>query len=59
MVRWVTVRNGRVGTGVAWQASLGGSWQAREVPLGLGKEVFNTELIGAYEALELALRSKD
>jgi ribonuclease HI len=53
------LENGRVGAGVAWQASPGGSWQAREVPLGLGKEVFDAELIGACEALELALRSKD
>ena len=53
------LENGRVGAGVAWQASPGGSWQAREVPLGLGKEVFDAELIGACEALELAVRSRD
>jgi hypothetical protein len=45
--------NGRVGAGIAWQA-ISGAWQAREVPLGLGKEVFDAELIGACEALELA-----
>jgi ribonuclease HI len=49
--------NGRVGAGVAWQAS--GVWHARGVPLGMGKEVFDAELIGACEALELALKIRD
>jgi ribonuclease HI len=49
--------NGRVGAGVAWQAL--GVWQARGIPLGLGKEVFDAELIGACEALELALKDRD
>ena len=49
--------NGRVGAGVAWQAL--GVWQARGIPLGIGKEVFDAELIGACEALELALKIRD
>jgi ribonuclease HI len=49
--------NGRVGAGVAWQTS--GVWHARGVPLGIGKEVFDAELIGACEALELALKIRD
>jgi hypothetical protein len=47
--------NGRVGAGVAWQAL--GAWHAQGVPLGTSKEVFNAKLIGAYKALELALKS--
>jgi ribonuclease HI len=49
--------NGRVGAGVAWQTL--GIWHAQEISLGIGKEVFDAELIGACEALELALKSKD
>jgi hypothetical protein len=49
--------NGRVGAGVAWQAF--GVWHARGISLGLGKEVFDAELIGAYKALELAQKSQD
>jgi ribonuclease HI len=49
--------NGRVGAGVAWQNPLG-AWQAREVPLGLGKEVFDAELVGACEALEIAMEDR-
>ena len=49
------LENGRVGAGVAWQDPLE-AWQTREIPLGLGKEVFDAELIGACEALEIALK---
>jgi hypothetical protein len=51
------LNNGRVGAGVAWQAL--GAWHAQGVPLGIGKEVFDAELIGACKALELALKSQD
>ena len=53
------LENGRVGAGMAWQAPSRGAWQAREIPLGLGKEVIDAELVGAYEALELALKTRD
>ena len=49
--------NGRVGAGIVWQTQ--GVWQARGIPLGLGKEVFDAELIGACEALKLALKDRD
>jgi hypothetical protein len=35
-----------------------GAWQAREVPVGLGKEMFDAKLIGAYKAPEPTLKLK-
>jgi ribonuclease HI len=52
------LESGRVGAGVAWQHSWG-AWQTRGVPLGLGKEVFDAELVGACEALEIALKDRN
>src|SRR3954447_24768441 len=43
----------RVGTGIVWKPT-SSPWQTREIPLGRGKEVFDAELYGACEALELA-----
>jgi hypothetical protein len=48
MIRWVTVRQRK-----------GRAWQAREVPVGLGKEMFDAKLIGAYKTHELALKTRD
>jgi hypothetical protein len=36
-----------------------GAWHTQGVSLGIGKEVFDAELIGACEALEIALKSQD
>jgi hypothetical protein len=49
--------NGRVGARIAWQAL--GVWHTHGIPLGIGKEVFDAKLIGACEALELALKSQE
>jgi ribonuclease HI len=52
------LENGRVGAGVAWQ-NPDGAWKTHEVPMGVGKEVFDAELMGASTALCLALRIRD
>ena len=44
----------RVGAGVAYRRS-SGPWKWRLAPLGAGFEVFDAELVGVIEALELAL----
>ncbi|KAL2012166.1 hypothetical protein VTN00DRAFT_4884 [Thermoascus crustaceus] len=47
------LEDGRTGAGIAWRNPRG-SWQTREIPLGAGKEVFDAELVGVYQALQLA-----
>ena len=47
--------NGQIGAGVAWQGPQG-NWLSREILLGIGKEVFDAELSGACNTLEIALR---
>jgi hypothetical protein len=51
------LENGRVGAGLAWQTRQG-SWKTREIPMGIGHEVFDAELVGACTALELALKDR-
>ena len=47
--------NGRTGAGVALQRMPGAPWECLEVPMGMGYEVFDAELVGVASALEWAL----
>jgi hypothetical protein len=49
------LESGHTGAGIAWRNPQG-VWQTREIPLGVGKEVFDAEVVGACRALELAQR---
>lgn len=50
------LENKRVGTGIAWKNS-DGRWRTKKVYLGSNKEVFDAELYGIDQALEIALRA--
>ncbi|KAF7128706.1 hypothetical protein CNMCM5793_003557 [Aspergillus hiratsukae] len=52
------LEDGRIGAGIAWQ-TLEGNWHTKQIPLGQGKEVFDAELVGAVQALVLALQWRD
>lgn len=55
MVRQLTAREWAYRGRIAWQNPQG-DWQAQEIPLALGKEVFDAEPMGVCRALELAIR---
>ena len=52
------LENGRCGTGLAWQEP-GGAWKTKGIPLGKGYEVFDAELLGVVQALQLARKAGD
>ncbi|ODM18571.1 hypothetical protein SI65_06443 [Aspergillus cristatus] len=52
------LENGRCGAGLAWQEP-GGTWKTREFPLGKGHEVFDAELLGAVQAVQVAEKVGD
>jgi hypothetical protein len=43
-----------VGAGIAWK--LGRNWKEKAIPLGRNKEVFDAELYGIQEAINIALK---
>lgn len=47
------LENGRSGAGIAWKDAQRG-WKSRGFPLGKGQEVFDAELLGVVQALQLA-----
>ena len=47
------LENGRCGAGPAWQEP-GGAWKTWGIPLGKGHEVFDAELFGVVQALQVA-----
>ena len=51
------LENGRCGAGLAWQEA--GSWRTQGFPLGKGREVFDAELLGVVQALQLAEKMGD
>ncbi|ODM15198.1 hypothetical protein SI65_09437 [Aspergillus cristatus] len=51
------LENGRCGAGLAWQEP--GSWKTQGFPLGKGYEVFDAELLGVVQALQLADKMGD
>ncbi|ODM18007.1 hypothetical protein SI65_06795 [Aspergillus cristatus] len=52
------LENGKSGAGIAWQEP-GGTWKTRGFPLGKGCEVFDAELLGVVQALQLAEKVGD
>jgi hypothetical protein len=51
------LENGQTSAGIAWLEP-SGTWRIKQVSLGQGKEVFNTELTGASKVLEIAKQLK-
>ena len=47
------LENGRCGAWLAWQEQ-GGAWKTQGFPLGKGHEVFDAELLGVVQALQVA-----
>src|SRR5699024_9400819 len=52
------LENGRCGAGLAWQEP-GGAWKTQGIPLGKGHEVFDAELLGVVQALQVAGKMGD
>ena len=52
------LENGRCGAEIAWQEP-GGAWKTRGFPLGKGYEVFDAELLGVVQALQVAQKAGD
>ncbi|OJJ81116.1 uncharacterized protein ASPGLDRAFT_60433 [Aspergillus glaucus CBS 516.65] len=52
------LENGRRGAEIAWQEP-GGAWKTRRFPLGKGYEVFDAELLGVVQALQVAQKAGD
>ena len=48
------LETGGVGAGIAWKRA--GIWQVKGHPLGTTKEVFDAELYGIKQALDIAIR---
>lgn len=49
------LESGRSGASIAWKDVQGG-WKARGFPLGKEKEVFDAELLGIVQALQLTMK---